>query len=58
MRTQAQMQWKNSKEKIKFESSTEEVRFAKRINQIGARKLKLRAKEIRIQICLKPNFKF
>ena len=40
------------------ESLGQELRFAKRINRIGATKLKLRSKEVRIQICLKPNFKF
>ena len=29
----------------------------KRINRIGATELKLRSKELQIQICLKPNFK-
>ena len=43
--------------KIKSKTSTEELRFAKRINRIGAMKLKLRSKEFQIQICLKPNFK-
>ena len=41
-----------------MESSSEELQFAKRINRIRARKLKLRSKEVRNQICLKPNFKF
>ena len=49
---------KNLDEKVQTESSTEELRFAKRINQIGAMKLKLRSKEVQIQICLKANFKF
>ena len=37
---------KNSNKKIQTESSTEELRFAKRINQIGATKLKLQSKEV------------
>ena len=51
------MQGEKLKEKIESENPTEEIRFAKRINRIGAMKLKLRSKELRIQICLKPNFK-
>ena len=45
------------KKKIQIESSTKELRFATRINRIGATELKLRSKELRIQICLKTNFK-
>ena len=41
---------------MQSEISTEELRFAKRINRIGATKLKLRSKELQNQICLKPNF--
>ena len=35
----------------KSEIATEEIRSEKRINQIGATKLKLQSKEPRIQIC-------
>ena len=51
------MQGETSNKKIQTESSTEEVRFAKRIEQNGGTDLKLRSKELQIQICLKPNFK-
>ena len=54
--TQSQMHTQNSNNKIQSQISTEELRFAKRINRIGATKLKLRSKEFRKQICLKPNF--
>ena len=50
------MQVQNSNEKVQTESSTELLRFEKRINQIGAMKLKPRSKEVRIQIFLQPNF--
>ena len=52
------MQRKNSTENIQTESSSKELRFAKRINRNRVTKLKLRSKEVRIQICLEPNFKF
>ena len=40
-----------------LESLGQELRFAKRINSNGATKLKLRANEVWIQICLNSNFK-
>ena len=55
--TQAQIQGQNSDKKVQTENPTEDLRFAKRINRIRATKLKLQSKEVRIQICLQPNFK-
>ena len=39
------------------ESLGQELRFATRINTNGVIKLKLRSKEVQIQICLNSNFK-
>ena len=39
------------------ESLGQELRFAKRINQIGVTKLKLQSNEVQIQIYLNLNFK-
>ena len=45
------------KKKILTESLGHELRYAKKINKIGIKKLKLQSKKFQIQICLKPNFK-
>ena len=54
IRCKGKTQEKRSKSKVQEKSFD----LQKIINRIGATKLKLRSKEVRIQICLKPNFKF